>query len=116
MAPNDPSGRSHPAVEFMVSCGPREEGRPRRDDTCVPLDTSRSAHEVQRDVYLRMGGAGRVAVMFRLTDAVRRLAMAGIRARHPEYDEELTRRAYARLVLGDAAARAVWPGRELVDP
>lgn len=87
-----------------------------RDDTAVPLDTSRSAHEVQRDVYLRMGGAARVGVMFRLTDAVRRLAMAGIRARHPEYDEQRVRQAYARLVLGDALTRAVWPGQELVDP
>jgi hypothetical protein len=86
------------------------------DVNAVPLDTSRAAHEIQRDVYLRMGGAGRVAVMFRLTDAVRRLALAGIRARHPEYDEDRVRRAYARLVLGDALVRAVWPGRELVDP
>jgi hypothetical protein len=86
------------------------------DVTAVPLDTSPSAHELQRDVYIRMGGAGRVAVMFRLTDAMRRLAMAGIRARHPEYDEEQVRRAYARLVLGDTLVRAVWPARELVDP
>jgi hypothetical protein len=84
--------------------------------TAVPLDTSRHAHDVQRDVYLRMGGAGRVAVMFRLNETVRRLAMAGIRARHPEYDGERVRRAYARLVLGDALTRAVWPGEELVDP
>jgi hypothetical protein len=86
------------------------------DVSAAPLDTSQSAHEVQRDVYLRMGGAARVAVMFRLTDAVRRLAMAGIRARHPKYDEERVRRAYARLVLGDALTRAVWPDQELVDP
>jgi hypothetical protein len=84
--------------------------------TAVPLDTSRHAHDVQREVYLRLGGAGRVAVMFRLNDAVRRLAMAGIRARHPEYDEDRVRRAYARLVLGDALTRAVWPGEELVAP
>lgn len=87
-----------------------------RDVTTLPLDTSPAAHAIQRDVYLRMGGAGRIAVMFRLTDAVRRLALAGIRARHPEYDEDLVRRAYARLVLGDALIRAVWPDRELVDP
>ena len=84
--------------------------------TAVPLDTSRHAHDVQREVYLRLGGAGRLAVMFRLSDAVRRLAMAGIRARHPEYDEERVRWAYGRLVLGDILAQAVWPGRELVDP
>lgn len=85
-------------------------------DTAIPLDTSRQAHALQRDVYLRLGGAGRVAMMFQLNDAVRRLAMAGIRARHPEYDEEQVRLAYARLVHGDALVQAVWPLRELVDP
>jgi hypothetical protein len=86
------------------------------DFTAVPLDTSQRAFDVQRDVYRRMGGAGRTAVMFRLNDAVRRLTMAGIRARHPGYDEEQVRQAYGRLVLGDVLARAVWPGRELLDP
>jgi hypothetical protein len=86
------------------------------DFTALPLDTSQRAFDVQRDVYRRMGGSGRIAVMFRLNDAMRRLAMAGIRARHPGYDEEQVRRAYGRLVLGDALAKAVWPGRELLDP
>jgi hypothetical protein len=54
--------------------------------------------------------------MFRLTDAVRRIAIAGIRARHPHYAEDEVRRAYGRLVLGDEAALRVWPDRELVDP
>jgi hypothetical protein len=86
------------------------------DDAAVPLDTSREAHDFQRDVYLRMGGEGRVATMFRLSDMVRRLTMSGIRARHPGYDDEQVRLAYARLVLGDALVRAAWPRHELVDP
>jgi hypothetical protein len=80
-------------------------------DIAVPFDTSRQAHALQREIYLRLGGAGRIAVMFQLNDTVRRLAMAGIRARHPGYDEE-----QVRLVLGDALVRAVWPRRELVGP
>ncbi len=87
-----------------------------REFSAISPDTSRQAHDVQRDVYLRMGGAGRVAVMFRLNDAVRRLALDGIRARHPEYGEEQVQQAYARLVLGDALTRKVWPARDLVDP
>lgn len=82
----------------------------------IPLDTTAAAYDVQREVYARLGGSARVAAMFRLNQAVRRLAMAGIRARHPEYDEEQVRRAHARLVLGDGIARTVWPDRELVDP
>jgi hypothetical protein len=35
--------------------------------TAIPFDTAREALDVQRDVYLRMGGAGRVALMFLAT-------------------------------------------------
>jgi hypothetical protein len=63
-----------------------------------------------------MGGRGRVAVAFRLSAMVRRVACAGIRARHPEYVDEQIRLAHARLTLGDTLVRAVWPDRPLVDP
>lgn len=79
-------------------------------------DTDPEAHRVQMDAYRRMGGRGRSAVMFRLTEMARRNARAGIRERHPEYGEPELDRAFCRLVLGDELARAVWPGEELVDP
>ena len=85
-------------------------------DNAIPLDTSSAAHDVQRQVYLQLGPSARLAIMFRLTDTVRRLALAGIRARHPEYNEEQVRRAHHRLVLGDELMHTVWPDRELVDP
>jgi hypothetical protein len=63
-----------------------------------------------------MGGRGRVAVAFRLSEALRRIASAGIRARHPEYSDEEIRLAHARLILGDVLIRAMRPDHELVDP
>ena len=86
------------------------EGRTR------PLDTSAEAHAVQRDIYRRLGGRGRIAVAFRLNDSVRRIAMAGIRGRHPNYSDAQVQQAFARLRLGDDVVRAVWPERALVDP
>jgi hypothetical protein len=62
-------------------------------DIAIPLDTSRQAHARQRDVYLRLGGSGRVAVMFQLNDAMRRLA----NGRNP--------RQASRLRRGPGAAR-----------
>jgi hypothetical protein len=82
----------------------------------IPSDTDADAHGIQREIYRHMGGQGRVAVAFRLTDAVRRLSMAGVRARHPDYTEAQVRQAYARLRLGDALVRTVWPDQPLVDP
>jgi hypothetical protein len=84
--------------------------------SAIPPDTDAAAHEVQRDILRRLGGRERVEIMFRLNEAARRMAMAGIRTRHPEYDDEMVTRAYTRLVLGDELVRAVWPGRDLVAP
>ena len=81
-----------------------------------PLDTSPEADLAQVDAYRRMSGSDRAAVVFRLNDLARQAAMAGIRARHPDYDEARQRLAYARLVLGDELTRKVWPHHPLVEP
>ena len=82
----------------------------------LPLDTTADAHRAQIEAYRRMGGPGRAAVVFRLNDLAREAAMAGIRDRHPDYDDQRRRLAYARLVLGDDLTRKVWPHRDLVEP
>jgi hypothetical protein len=82
----------------------------------IPLDTTPEAYAAQIEAYRRMGGKERTAVMFRLNELARATAVAGIRARHPDYGEEQVRLALFRLILGDELTRAVWPGRELVDP
>jgi hypothetical protein len=71
---------------------------------------------MQRQIYLRLGAAERLAIAFRLSDAVRRLAMSGIRQRHPDYTDGQVQQAFARLRLGDDLVRAIWPDRALVDP
>jgi len=81
-----------------------------------PLDTTADARDVQREAYRRLGGAGRVAILFRLSALVRETAMAGILSRHPGYNEAQVQMALRRLVLGDDLVRKAWPDRELVDP
>jgi hypothetical protein len=63
-----------------------------------------------------MSGAERLTIAFELTDLIRRLTMAGIRARHPQYSDDEVFIAYARLTLGDDVVRSVWPDRTLVLP
>jgi hypothetical protein len=82
----------------------------------IPSDTDPAAHQLQRQIYLRLGGSERLAIAFRLSDSVRRLAQAGIRRRHPDYTDAQVEQAFARLRLGDAVMRAIWPDRTLVDP
>ena len=82
----------------------------------LPLDTTAEAHARQRDLYLQMGGAARVAIAFRLSEMVRHVTTAGIRRRHPAYSDMEVHLAWARLTLGDALCRAAWPDRPLVEP
>ena len=79
-------------------------------------DTSPEADAVQVEAYRKMGGAGRVQVMFRLNEMVRRAAMAGIRRRHPEYNDADVLLALAELLYGEDLVRRAWPGRHLPHP
>lgn len=51
-----------------------------------------------------------------MSDDVRRIALEGIRRRHPEYDERRARRALISLLLGADVARRLWPGEPPVEP
>lgn len=82
----------------------------------IAQDTSPDADAVQLEAYRCMGGAGRAQVMFRLNEMARRTAEAGIRSRHPEYDEGQVMLALARLLHGDELVQRAWPGRELLEP
>ena len=48
--------------------------------------------------------------------AARLISLDGIRARHPEYDDERARRALFRLLLGEDVAKALWPDDAPVAP
>lgn len=73
-------------------------------------DTSPEAERVQMAIWRRLGPSGRVALAVRLSDDVRELARAGIRRRHPNYDERDVELALWRMTLGDALFTAAYPG------
>ena len=45
-----------------------------------------------------------------------RMEAAGIRRRHPDYDEREVFLALVRIRYADEVVRAAWPGEDLVDP
>lgn len=58
-----------------------------------PMDTSVTAHNLQEEAHIRLGPEGRLRVAFDLSEAVRALRLAGIRASYPGASEaELIRR------------------------
>ena len=74
----------------------------------VPCDTSPEARAVQLAALRRLGVSGRARATFALNRLTRELSKAGIRMRHPDYDEEQVRLALARLMLGETLFREVY--------
>ncbi len=77
-----------------------------------PFDTTPEAHAAQVAVWRGMSPAARAAEAVALSVAVRDLARAGIRARHPEYRAAQVERALLRLLYPGLAERALGPGLE----
>lgn len=46
----------------------------------------------------------------------RKIALAAIRTRHPDYDDATARWALFRMLLGDELFTRVWPSAPFVDP
>ncbi len=85
-------------------------------DRATPSDTSPAAQAFQDERYRQLGGSERVAIQFRLGSNARAMTRAGIRARHSDYTNDQLDLALARIILGEALVRRVWPDRQLVEP
>lgn len=77
----------------------------------VPRDTTPEAMRVQIEVWRRMGGSRRLAMAMELTESVRRMALNGIRASHPEYSEEEARLALFERMHGKEFVDRIWRNR-----
>lgn len=73
-------------------------------------DTTPEALAVQFRILRRMGPAGRAAMMFDLCDNLRTLVEAGVRYRHPQWDDRAVEREVIRLMIGDDLFRRAYGG------
>jgi hypothetical protein len=75
-------------------------------------DDTRGRHDppasVQVERYRQMSPQRKLELVFQTYEAGRELAMAGLRQRHPEADEEGLRRLWAQQHLGDDLYDAVY--------
>ena len=72
-----------------------------------PPDTATTSWSTYTAVLDRMGGAARLHAALELSEAVREIRLAGIRARHPELTH---RQAVAQLILEDYGVELpTWP-------
>jgi hypothetical protein len=68
------------------------------------FDTSPRAAAVHAQLYRDIGPAKRAEIMAELSDALRDLAAAGVRRRHPEYDDERVRKEVLTVFYGRGRA------------
>ena len=64
------------------------------------LDTSMAALERQRETFRRMTPGERLAVAAEMSDEIRAVTEAGIRARHPDYSDDQVRAELVGILLG----------------
>jgi hypothetical protein len=67
-------------------------------------DTSQAAREIQVEAYRAMGGPRRLMAALEISEDVRRIAVAGFRARHPEWSLDKVESAVSALLLADDTA------------
>jgi hypothetical protein len=79
-------------------------------------DTTPAAEAMQVSLYRRMSSGQRTALAVEMSLAARATTLAGIRARHPEYDEATARWALFRILVGDELFRRAWPAAPVVAP
>ncbi len=75
----------------------------------IPADTTPEAWRIQAEIYRRMSPNRRLEKALEMGAFLREVVAAGIRYRHPDYDERQVTMAAARLRLGDELFRKVYP-------
>jgi hypothetical protein len=74
-------------------------------------DTTSEAHEVQRAVQRRLGGARRVELAFEMSEQARELSIQGVMAREPGLSQGEARARVLRRLLGESLYDSAWPER-----
>jgi hypothetical protein len=65
-----------------------------------PLDTSEEAAAIHEELLSSMGAEGRFRLAMQMSNLTREFTKAGIRDRHPEYDEAQVLRELTKILYG----------------
>ena len=82
----------------------------------VHSDTSPEAAAILLERTRRLTPSQRIEEGARLCKLARQFMRAGIRSRHPDYDEDMVEMALARLLWGDELYQKARPDWPLLDP
>ena len=82
----------------------------------IPSDTTIEAARKEFEALRRLGPEGRARMTFELSNNLRRTVGAGVRQRHPDYDEQEIRREVVRLMIGDQLFQKAFGGSDTLKP
>ena len=83
-------------------------------DDLIPLDTTAAAARKQIEILRAMDISDRAEMTFQLSDNLRATIEAGVRQRHPDYNDEEVKKAVIRLTVGEKLFKEAFPGDEIV--
>ena len=78
----------------------------------IPADTTIEAVRKQFEILRRLDAEKRLKMAFELSENLRSIVEAGVRLRHPEYDEKQINRQVIRLIIGKALFKQIYPDVE----
>jgi len=74
----------------------------------IPADTTIEAARKQFEILRRLDAETRLKMAFELSDNLRSIVEAGVRLRHPQYDEQQINRQVIRLMIGEALFKQIY--------
>jgi hypothetical protein len=78
----------------------------------IPADTTLEAARKEFEVLRRLGPQVRASMAFEMSDSLQRIVEAGVRRRHPDFDEKKIRLEVLRLMIGDRLYSQMLKGTE----
>jgi len=78
----------------------------------IPADTTIEAARKQFEILRRLDAETRLKMAFELSDNLRSFVEAGVRLRHPEYDEQKVNQQVMRLMIGETLFKQINPDAE----
>ncbi len=77
------------------------------------IKQSHVPNSVMWEVLRKLGFAGRARMTFDLNRSLRSITEAGVRRRHPDYDERRIRLAATKLTVGPELFKLVYPDEDV---
>jgi hypothetical protein len=71
----------------------------------MAFDTSAAMTEAQNQLYREIGESGRARIAAEMSDMLRELAIAGVRLRNPDFDEQQVRAEVLAIFYGRRMSR-----------